>query len=83
MPTGPILLALSAGDPTPGLARGAAGGTLRRLGAEIEMWLHEHPLNQQRRTGRGQLPVTTLWFWGAQHQLVEHSTHARAAAGLR
>jgi hypothetical protein len=37
---------------------------LRRLGAEIEMWLHDHPLNDTRRA-RGELPVTSLWLWGA------------------
>lgn len=36
---------------------------LRRLSAEIEMWLHEHRLNQARMK-RGQLPITALWFWG-------------------
>ena len=66
-------------DPTPGLPRGAAGGTLRRLGTEIEMWLHEHPLNQQRHS-RGQLPVSTLWFWGAQQPSV---ARARVRAPLR
>jgi len=57
--------ALYAGsDPSPGLPRGAGAGALRGLGAEIEMWLYEHPLNLERR-GRGELPVTTLWLWGA------------------
>jgi hypothetical protein len=37
---------------------------LRRLGAEIEMWLHDHPINDTRRR-RGELPVTSLWMWGA------------------
>jgi hypothetical protein len=37
---------------------------LRRLGAEIEMWLHDHPINDTRRR-RGDLPVTSLWLWGA------------------
>jgi hypothetical protein len=37
---------------------------LRRLGAEIEMWLHDHPMNDTRRR-RGELPVTALWLWGA------------------
>jgi hypothetical protein len=36
---------------------------LRRLGAEIEMWLHEHPVNE-KRTRRGEVPVTGLWLWG-------------------
>ncbi len=36
---------------------------LRRLSTEIEMWLHEHPVNDAR-TRRGQTPVTGLWLWG-------------------
>jgi hypothetical protein len=36
---------------------------LRRLSTEIEMWLHEHPVNDARRR-RGQTPVTGLWLWG-------------------
>lgn len=36
---------------------------LRRLGAEIEMWLAELPVNDRRRR-RGQLPVNLLWLWG-------------------
>ena len=57
--------ALFAGiDPSAGLPRGEGAATLRRLGSEIEMWLYEHPLNSERRA-RGELPVTTLWFWGS------------------
>ena len=51
-------------DPTPGLPRGEGAGTLRRLGAEMEMWLYEHALNLER-SSRGELPVTTFWLWGA------------------
>lgn len=40
---------------------GAAG--LRRLMSEIEMWLHEHPVNLQR-VARGARPVNALWLWG-------------------
>jgi hypothetical protein len=36
---------------------------LRRLGAEMELWLHEHPVNRAR-SERGELPVTALWLWG-------------------
>jgi hypothetical protein len=36
---------------------------LRKLGAEIEMWLHDHPINDTRRR-RGEQPVTALWLWG-------------------
>jgi hypothetical protein len=37
--------------------------TLRRLSAEIEMWLHSHPINEERQR-RGRLPITALWLWG-------------------
>ena len=42
---------------------GAGDPALRRLGAEIEMWFHEHPVNDVRRR-RGEPPVTGLWLWG-------------------
>jgi hypothetical protein len=51
-------------DPSAGLPRGEGAGTLRGLGAEMEMWLYEHALNLER-LGHGELPVTTLWPWGA------------------
>lgn len=57
----------------------AAAAPLRRLMAEIEMWLHAEPLNALR-VRRGALPVTALWPWGAsgaQGQPVQ-----RAVAGL-
>ena len=46
-----------------GLPRGPGSAPLRRLSAEVEMWLHEHPVNLTRRI-QGELPVTTLWIWG-------------------
>lgn len=65
------------GDPAGGLPRGAAAATLRRLGVEIEMWLHEHRINQERERN-GELPVSALWLWGA---LPSHArTDAVAAA---
>jgi hypothetical protein len=36
---------------------------LRRLGAEVEMWLPGLALNRNREH-RGELPVSALWFWG-------------------
>jgi len=45
------------------LPAAAEAPALRRLSAEIEMWLHDHPVNQRRVTG-GRLPITALWFWG-------------------
>ncbi|HEX4676096.1 MAG TPA: hypothetical protein VH209_12250, partial [Steroidobacteraceae bacterium] len=45
------------------LPKGNDAKALKRLGAELEMWLHAHPLNETRRR-RGELPVSTLWLWG-------------------
>jgi hypothetical protein len=45
------------------LPAGQGARALRRLGAEIEMWLHGHPLNEARAR-RGEAPVATLWVWG-------------------
>jgi hypothetical protein len=45
------------------LPTGTNAAVLRRLGAELEMWLHGHPTNQQRAL-RGELPLSTLWLWG-------------------
>ena len=45
------------------LAKGSDAKALKRLGAELEMWLHEHPVNEGRLR-RGELPVSTLWLWG-------------------
>jgi hypothetical protein len=45
------------------LPTGPNAPVLRRLGAELEMWLHGHPINQ-RRASRGEMPVSTLWLWG-------------------
>jgi hypothetical protein len=70
-------------NPSAGLPRGAQLATLRRLGVEIEMWLHEHRVNQERRE-RGELPVTTLWFWGASAPLRASNAGrvSNAAGGL-
>jgi hypothetical protein len=43
--------------------RGSGTRPLRQLSAEVEMWLHEHPLNLERER-RGDVPVGGLWFWG-------------------
>jgi hypothetical protein len=50
-------------DPAQGMVAGADAGALRRLGAELEMWLHEHPVNRAR-LARALLPVSALWLWG-------------------
>ena len=41
----------------------ATAGELRRLGTEIEMWLHGTPVNAARER-RGEKRVSALWLWG-------------------
>jgi hypothetical protein len=53
------------GDPAEGLPAGNGAAALRRLGAELEMWLHEHVVNRAREA-RGELPVSALWLWGGR-----------------
>jgi hypothetical protein len=66
---GPEMPLVETQDPAPVLG-GSMGQhadsskALRRLGAEIEMWLHDHAINDTRRR-RGELPVTSLCLWGA------------------
>jgi hypothetical protein len=45
------------------LPKGNTATALKRLGAELEMWLHSHPVNDARLR-RGEPPVSTLWLWG-------------------
>ena len=54
---------IAGGNVADALPQGAGAASLRRLGAEIEMWLHEHSVNRAR-VRRGELPVSTLWIWG-------------------
>jgi len=58
------------------LPTGSGAGPLRTLGAEIEMWLHEHPLNAQR-VREHRPPITALWLWGGGPPL---GAAARAAS---
>lgn len=41
-----------------------ASGDWRALFNEIQMFLHDHPVNR-RREAAGQLPVNAFWLWGA------------------
>jgi hypothetical protein len=64
------------------LPRGEGAAVLRRLGAEMEMWLHGHPLNEARAR-RGAPRVATLWVWGggalpASRAAVPREMHAAA-----
>jgi hypothetical protein len=56
------------------LPKGADAKPLKRLGAELEMWLHATPLNETRQR-RGEFPVSTLWLWGG-------GPHATAAMSV-
>jgi len=56
-------------DVAPALPRGSDGLALRRLSAEIEMWLHTAPLNDARE--RARLPrISALWLWGGGSSVV-------------
>lgn len=46
------------------MPRGADGARLRRLMTELQMQLHEHPVNQ-RRERAGLLAANAVWLWGA------------------
>jgi len=60
---------------------GVTAAPLRRLLAEIEMWLHAQPLNEAR-SRRGQPPVTGLWPWGAIGRIVRPERRARSEVPL-
>lgn len=45
------------------LPSGEGSASHRSLSSEIEMALHEHPVNQAR-VENGQQPVNALWLWG-------------------
>lgn len=59
---------------------GAGAGALLSLGAEIEMWLHEHPLNAARLRAR-QPAISTLWLWGGGPPLVDAGRAAASTSG--
>jgi hypothetical protein len=45
------------------LPRGAAAPALKRLMTEIQMWLHDHPVNIARQD-RGAPTLSGFWIWG-------------------
>lgn len=45
------------------LPAGKGAGELRRLGAEIDMWLHSSALNEARERNR-RPRISSLWLWG-------------------
>ncbi len=95
LPTGELLLfgpslAANAREPArsvgadiaQGLPHGPDSAAVRRLGAEVEMWLHALPANAARQQ-RGELPITTLWVWGGGAlPIVADSRRPAAASDL-
>jgi hypothetical protein len=63
------------------LPAGEGAPALRRLGAEIEMWLHDHRINNERAR-RGAPPVATLWVWGGGAPAVSRAAHSREIADV-
>jgi hypothetical protein len=57
------------------LPRGAGSRAVRALASEIELWLHEHPLNLERARAR-QPTIGTLWLWGAGPPPAANATFA-------
>jgi hypothetical protein len=60
---------------------GVTAVALRRLLAEIEMWLHAQPLNE-RRSRRGEAGITGLWPWGAIGRIVRPERKLQSAVPL-
>ncbi|HEV2441755.1 MAG TPA: hypothetical protein VGT07_04470 [Steroidobacteraceae bacterium] len=58
---------------------GQSAPALRRLSAEMEMWLHDHPINEARGR-RGAPPVATLWVWGGGAAAISRPTASREIA---
>jgi hypothetical protein len=56
-------------DIDPLLPRGADAMQFRSQLNELQMLLHDHPVNQAREA-RGELPVNSLWLWGGGGQPV-------------
>jgi hypothetical protein len=58
-------LALAAGQSAdPILPTGADAARWHARMNEVQMLLHDHPVNEAREA-RGAMPVNSLWFWGA------------------
>ncbi len=53
-------------SPKAGMVRGAGAKPLLQLGAELEMWLHNHPINRARANVASPT-ISALWLWGAGH----------------
>lgn len=68
-------------DPRSGFPAGDGAPALRRLGAEMEMWLHDHPVNRARAE-RGLLQANALWLWGGGAPALTGSTASAASQAM-
>lgn len=59
--------------------QGEGAARLKALTSELEMWLHDHPLNRRREV-RGEAGISSLWLWGGgvSHSVPEPSVPSRA-----
>ncbi len=62
------------------LPSGAGADALRRLMTELQMVLHEHPVNT-RRTAKGMPAANALWLWGNGSIAQQHAARALACSG--
>jgi hypothetical protein len=69
------------GDVAQCLPQGPGAAPLRRLVAELEMWLHAQALNEARLQ-RDELPVSALWLWGCEGRTVAPEQHAAQHPGV-
>ena len=69
---------LLGGSLVTGQPQGEGATALRRLSSEIELWLHEHPVNRRRRGSA--LAISGLWPWGGGQAVVPAASPAPAGA---
>ena len=62
------------------LPQGTDAGKLRRLMTELQMLLHEHPVNQ-RRAARGMPTANAVWCWGNGRVTPKVETQIAECAG--
>ncbi|RDS79941.1 phosphoglycerate mutase [Dyella monticola] len=68
------------GDLYEHLPQGAEGRRWRVLFNEVQVLLHQHPLNAQRRE-RNVPPINSLWFWGGGVRPLRIDTTLRGVIG--
>jgi hypothetical protein len=62
------------------LPQGPEGRRWRVLLNEVQVLLHQHPLNAERR-GHGQPPVNSLWLWGGGALPLQVNSHLAGVIG--